>query len=175
MRQEVAKGVAQQVRPSSSTISIPDLFANVNTKDESFYKYIPKNFLKGDNNRYSIDTEKVAGIRRVTEAQDKLSLKERIENVKEKSAEGWLATQIEFTNAQAGIEQAGKNLGLNLEGKVQKARSARGAAINMLTNVQADINGNGVGESLIRTPYRKKVGKLGKIFQKGLEIIRRLW
>ncbi len=47
-RQEVAKGVAQQYRPSS-TISIYDLLRNVNPKDESFYKYIPKQFFESEN------------------------------------------------------------------------------------------------------------------------------
>ena len=56
MRQEVAKGVAQQYRPSSN-ISISDLFANVNPKDESFYKYIPKGFLGGKTKRYSLSNE----------------------------------------------------------------------------------------------------------------------
>ena len=45
MRQEVAKGVAQQYRPSSN-ISIADLLRNVNPSDESFYKYIPKMFFE---------------------------------------------------------------------------------------------------------------------------------
>ncbi len=56
VRQEVAKGVAQQYRPSSN-ISISDLFANVNPKDESFYKYIPKGFLEGKTKRYSLSNE----------------------------------------------------------------------------------------------------------------------
>ncbi len=38
-RQEVANGVAQQYRPSSS-ISIRDLLKNVNPNDKNFYKYI---------------------------------------------------------------------------------------------------------------------------------------
>lgn len=47
VRQEVAKGVAQQYRPSSN-ISIADLLRNVNPLDESFYKYIPKMFFEGE-------------------------------------------------------------------------------------------------------------------------------
>ena len=45
MRQEVAKGVAQQVRPSSN-INIAQLLKNVNPSDKSFYKYIPKMFFE---------------------------------------------------------------------------------------------------------------------------------
>ena len=55
-RQEVAKGVAQQYRPSS-TISIYDLLRNVNPSDKDFYKYIPKMFFENknreDKTRYS--------------------------------------------------------------------------------------------------------------------------
>lgn len=47
VRQEVAKGVAQQYRPSS-IISISDLLRNVNPLDESFYKYIPKMFFEDE-------------------------------------------------------------------------------------------------------------------------------
>ena len=86
MRQEVAKGVAQQYRPSS-IISISDLLRNVNPLDESFYKYIPKMFFdektlkkssrksldnvinvpvfineKGIYNRVFIDTNKIATV-----------------------------------------------------------------------------------------------------------------
>lgn len=46
----------------------------------------------------------IAGIRRVTEEVPKKTAKENWESVKQKTAEGWLASQIEFTNAQAGIE-----------------------------------------------------------------------
>ena len=53
--QGVASGVAQV--PPSSNISISDLFANVNPKDESFYKYIPKGFLEGKTKRYSLSNE----------------------------------------------------------------------------------------------------------------------
>ncbi len=49
--QEVAEnGVAQQYAPSS-TISIADFFAKINPSDESFYKYIPKEFLQDSDNK----------------------------------------------------------------------------------------------------------------------------
>ena len=53
VKQEVAtNGVARQYSPSF-TISIADYFRKINPSDESFYKYIPKKFLK-DNNSGSI-------------------------------------------------------------------------------------------------------------------------
>lgn len=57
--QEVAdSSVAQQVtRPSN--ISIAEYFKNINPKDESFYKYIPKPFLNGD-----IDTDERKSVKR---------------------------------------------------------------------------------------------------------------
>ena len=49
VKQEVAKdGVARQYSPSSN-ISIADYFRKINPSDESFYKYIPKKFLKENN------------------------------------------------------------------------------------------------------------------------------
>ena len=46
-RQEVANGVAQQYRRPSTTISIAELFRNINPNDKNFTKYIPKQFFEG--------------------------------------------------------------------------------------------------------------------------------
>ncbi|MBQ9113915.1 MAG: hypothetical protein IJY05_03225 [Clostridia bacterium] len=67
-RQEVAKGVAQQYRPLSSTISISDLLGNVNPFDKDFYKYIPKMFFENKNKGES-DSE-IRRSRRVISRED---------------------------------------------------------------------------------------------------------
>ena len=117
--------------------------------------------------RYSLDVEtaeeepsnRIARIQRVTEEQEPKTAREKVEVVKQKAAEKWLALKIETTNVQAGIEEAAKRLGVNVEGKVQKARSSRAAALNMILNNQMDYTGkNKLGKSLkdIFEPVHKK-------------------
>ena len=70
----------------------------------------------------------------------------------------WLEMQISLTDEQAGIVHAGRNLGLNVQGEIQRARSSKAAAQNMITYKQVDYNGKVVGESLrdIFKPIQKK-------------------
>ena len=122
---------------------------------------------KNEDIRYSLDVEaaeeepstRIARIQRVTEEQEPKTAREKVEIIKQKSAEKWLALKIETTNVQAGIEEAAKRLGVNVEGKVQKARSSRAAALNMILNNQMDYTGkNKLGKSLkdIFEPVHKK-------------------
>lgn len=95
------------------------------------------------------DDGRVAKFQRVTQEKEKLTKKERIQRVKENVADKWLRGQIETTNQQAGIEHAGKKLGVDLEPKIQKARASQSAAINMVTNEQRDYTGKKrVGKSI---------------------------
>ncbi|MBQ3019149.1 MAG: hypothetical protein IJD77_01000 [Clostridia bacterium] len=90
----------------------------------------------------------VATARRVTEPKVKVSTKERSEQVKDRAKKTWVTSQMAFTNDVAGLEDAGDHLGINLRPKVQRARSSKAAALNMIANKQADRNGNVVGDSL---------------------------
>ncbi len=95
-------------------------------------------------------TPKETQIRRVTEAQEKPTLKEKAKGLKEAGKSANLSNQINFTNAQAGIEAAAKALGVKgIEAKTHKARTAIGAAENMIGLRQFDYaNEKVVGKSL---------------------------
>lgn len=102
--------------------------------------------------RFSLNTEesKTAAVQRVTETQEKSTLKEKAKGLKEAGKFASLSNQINFTNAQAGIESAAKALGVKgIEAKTHKARTAIGAAENMIALRQFDYaNKEVVGKSL---------------------------
>ena len=52
---------------------------------------------------------------------------ETIDNIKKGSVDQWLKAQIAWTDEQAGILLAGRNVGEVLNSEVQRARSAKGA------------------------------------------------
>lgn len=96
--------------------------------------------------RLSVD---VANVESVMTPDEKLTLKEKAAIVKKNAGTAWVKGQIESTNVQAGIEHEAKRLGGNIEAKVHRARTARAAAVNMLTMEQRDFSGiHKVGDSL---------------------------
>jgi gas vesicle protein len=126
--------------------------------------------------RYSIDVdldEKTTARVQTIVSDKKRSVQEvwdeTIDNIKKGSVNQWIKAQIELTDEQAGILLAGRNVGEVLQGEVQRARSAKGAAINMLNNEQRDFSGkNRVGDSLnaIFAPIHKK----GEIYSRDFNL-----
>ena len=74
--------------------------------------------------------------------------------VGERIREAWLRTQIAITDEQAGIIDAGNQLGVPLHGEVQRARASKAAATSMLNSEQRTFS------------EKKRVGdSLGDIFK----------
>lgn len=94
--------------------------------------------------------------------EGKKSVKETWDEILEELKYGerarWIEVQIALTDKQAGIAKAAHNLGININGEIQRARAAKAAAVNMLTYKQTDFAGNVIGESLrdIFDPIQKK-------------------
>lgn len=125
--------------------------------------------------RFSLDVDLMSKTsNRVQTVVHKESVKEIwdrvMEDLKYGSRNKWIEMQISLTDEQAGIVQAGKNLGLNINGEIQRARSAKAAAVNMITFKQTDYNGNVIGESLrdIFKPIQQKGEKYAKSFNEYL-------
>ena len=99
--------------------------------------------------RYSVSVEpQVAQVNTVLD-QEKPTMQERIQKVKDGVGNAWLNGQIEVTNAQAGIEHEASVLGGDLKPEVHRARAASAAAINALTVAQRSYdNTQRVGDSL---------------------------
>ena len=148
-----------------SNISIPDLIKKINPRDENFFKYVPNEFLNdaqveakqralskeakkyGANSNVrnalpaDFDIAKGAISEEVTEkARGVLgTLKDKVKS----TPSAILATQIQFTNQQAGIEAAGKALGIKeIEAEVQAVRASRNQAQEMLAGQQWSIMGD---------------------------------
>lgn len=128
-----------------------------------------------DNARFSIDVDldnkTTERVQTVVQDKKKRSVQEVYDDVVQKLKEGytdrWIRTQISLTDEQAGILLAGRNVGVVLNGEVQRARSAKASATNMLTNEQRDFSGkNRVGDSLksIFEPIHKKGEEYTKKF-----------
>lgn len=124
--------------------------------------------------RYALDAEldkKTTERVQTVVSDEKLTLKERWENTVEKLKEGkadqWIKAQIAWTDEQAGIIAAGRNLGIVVHGEVQRARTAKASAINMLNNEQRDYSGKKrVGDSLkdIFKPIQSRGKKVAQDF-----------
>lgn len=124
--------------------------------------------------RYSLDTEldkKTTERVQTVVSDEKLTLKERwgntVEKLKEGKADQWIKAQIAWTDEQAGIIAAGRNLGIVVHGEVQRARTAKASAINMLNNEQRDYSGKKrVGDSLkdIFKPIQSRGEKVAQAF-----------
>ena len=124
--------------------------------------------------RYALDAEldnKTTARVQTVVSDEKLTLKERWENTVEKLKEGkadqWIKAQIAWTDEQAGIIAAGRNLGIVVHGEVQRARTAKASAINMLNNEQRDYSGKKrVGDSLkdIFKPIQSRGKKVAQDF-----------
>lgn len=90
--------------------------------------------------------------------------------IKDKVFTGWTATQIAFTNAQAGIEKVGKILGVSdIESIVQAARSATNQADEMLAGNQRRIGDKskvyqGEGLEKILRPVKEKGTEYTEVF-----------
>ncbi len=85
----------------------------------------------------------------------------------EKTKSFWTNFQVHMSNSQAGIEKAGKKLGIdNISAITNYVRAAYNAAGGVLADAQFDINFNKVGESLksIFEPVRKKGQKYTEDF-----------
>ena len=104
---------------------------------------------KQDDIRYYVSVEpQVAQVNTVLD-QEKPTMQERIQKVKDGVGNAWLNGQIEVTNAQAGIEHEASVLGGDLKPEVHRARAASAAAINALTVAQRSYdNTQRVGDSL---------------------------
>lgn len=140
--------------------------------------------------RYSLDTElakktsdrvqtivKDKGVVRQTISdirEGKKSVKETWDAIMEELKYGerarWIEIQIALTDQQAGIAKAAKNLDINVNGEIQRARAAKAAALNMLIYKQTDFAGNIVGESLreIFDPIQKKGAQYAQNFNEYL-------
>ena len=124
--------------------------------------------------RYALDAEldkKTTERVQTVVSDEKLTLKERWENTVEKLNEGkadqWIKAQIAWTDEQAGIIAAGRNLGIVVHGEVQRARVAKASAINMLNDSQRDYSGKKrVGDSLkaIFKPIQSRGKKVAQDF-----------
>lgn len=124
--------------------------------------------------RYALDAEldkKTTERVQTVVSDEKLTLKEKWENTVEKLKEGkadqWIKAQIAWTDEQAGIIAAGRNLGIVVHGEVQRARTAKASAINMLNNEQRDYSGKKrVGDSLkdIFKPIQSRGKKVAQDF-----------
>lgn len=90
-----------------------------------------------------------------------------LEDLKLGKADQWIKAQIAWTDEQAGIIQAGKNVGVVVHGEVQRARVAKASAINMLNDSQRDYSGKKrVGDSLkaIFKPIQSRGKKVAQGF-----------
>ena len=122
--------------------------------------------------RYSLDTElDNKTTERVKTVVDDITMVERWknawENLKQGAPDQWIKAQIALTDEQAGIIQAGKNVGVVMHGEVQRARTAKASAINMLNNEQRDFSGKKrVGDSLkaIFKPIQSRGKKVAQDF-----------
>ncbi len=90
--------------------------------------------------------------------------------IKDKVFTGWTATQIAFTNAQAGIEKVGKILGVSdIEELVQVARAATSQADEMLVGNQYRMGADckvyqGEGLEKILRPIKEKGDEYTGVF-----------
>ena len=115
-------------------------------------------FLRGKTPSSGVDF--TSQIRRVTESKERRTAKEKAKGVVENTKDEAVELQIQTTNAQAGVEKAGKRLGVkDIEAKTHKARCATAAALNMITEAQWDYGKTKiVGKSLneIFAPVQKR-------------------
>ena len=144
------------------------------SRDVNFEKVMEETIdvLKKPTARASLDTELVKKTSdRVQTVVDDRKWHERwgdaYESLKNKIPDQWIKAQIAWTDEQAGILQAGKNVGVVLHGEVQRARTAKASAINMLNNEQRDYSGKKrVGDSLkdIFKPIQSRGKKVAQNF-----------
>ena len=157
-QEDASKGGARQYSPSS-TISIAEYFRKINPSDESFYKYIPKPFLEGKEIRHAlpegVDTDNIESIGKdgkfgpfeppftgtissvTTEKKDVYK-----RGVREAANDMALATQVAFTNEQAGVEWYLRQAGMSeREAQIitQIARAAGGMGSNAAMVAQYDF------------------------------------
>lgn len=122
--------------------------------------------------RASLDTElDQKTTERVQTVVNNMTMAERwqkvLEDLKLGKADQWIKAQIAWTDEQAGIIQAGKNVGVVVHGEVQRARVAKASAINMLNDSQRDYSGKKrVGDSLkaIFKPIQSRGKKVAQDF-----------
>lgn len=141
-------------------------------KSNQFKNTTNKTPTKNADIRYSLDTEldnKTTA--RVQTAVNNMTMAERwqkvLEDLKLGKADQWIKAQIAWTDEQAGIIQAGKNVGVVVHGEVQRARVAKASAINMLNDSQRDYSGKKrVGDSLkaIFKPIQSRGKKVAQAF-----------
>lgn len=155
----------------SGGVALSELFAGLDERDERLRKYVPATFLeKGKNGeRYAL-TESFDEADNVPSAE-KSEAPSRKRGLKGRAAAAYLATQIEFVNSQAGIEHAGRRLGVkNVEAFVQAARASKNQAQEMLAGRQWTIMServvkSGDGFYRIIAPVMKKGGDYYAKFQ----------
>ena len=121
--------------------------------------------------RYSLDTELDNKTTARVQAVSDMTMAERWQKAWEAlqlgKADQWIKAQIAWTDEQAGIIHAGRNLGIVMHGEVQRARVAKASAINMLNDSQRDYSGKKrVGDSLkaIFKPIQSRGEKVAQAF-----------
>ncbi len=152
-------------------VALSELFARLDEHDERLRKYVPVAFFEKEKNgeRYAL-TESFDEADNVP-SSEKSEAPSRKRGLKGRAAAAYLATQIEFVNSQAGIEHAGRRLGVkNVEAFVQAARTSKNQAQEMLAGRQWTIMServvkSGDGFYRIIAPVMKKGGDYYAKFQ----------
>ena len=122
---------------SASGINISHFVKKVNPSDE--------NSSEISNKRFALTDADIAdgSIERLQRPSFKERVAESFKEGKENFVPGIVATEIQLTNAQAGIEHAGRRLGMkNVESLVQRCRASRAIAQEMLGGGQWAIAPN---------------------------------
>ncbi len=134
-----------------------------------------QNDIKSDSNkRYALSADFDIAKDAISSKETESKLKQLKNYAKNMTPSSILATQIQFTNTQAGIEAAGKALGIKeIEAEVQAVRASRSQAQEMLGGNQWTIMGDkyvkqGDGFYKIIEPIQKKGKEYWERFQKFL-------